>query len=101
MLIAMWRNTDLATDAMAAQLGLTKNMVIGKLHRLGLSAAERPYKSKRRRSRARTSAPAPSRRWKKLEPLEPLEPRSTKPVAQALPWEPIAAPSRARLMAGR
>ncbi len=41
-LVRLWRTGDLSAAMIARQLGVTRNAVLGKIHRLGLSQPRRP-----------------------------------------------------------
>jgi len=61
-LIALWQE-GLATSEIGRRLGVTKNAVIGKVHRLGLPKRQSPIQSRegevvRRRKVRKTEAPA-------------------------------------------
>jgi GcrA cell cycle regulator len=68
---ALWRDPDLSAALIARRLGVTRNAVLGKIHRLGLSEPRAPKppasrlpSTRGRRPRTRKAVAPPSRsRW--------------------------------------
>lgn len=61
-LTRLWRQGDLSAAMIARRLGVTRNAVLGKIHRLGLSQPRRP----------RPPAIAPPARRAKSRPIAPV-----------------------------
>jgi GcrA cell cycle regulator len=75
----LWTDGLSAREIARALGGVTRNAVIGKLHRLGLLGSRGPVSAKPRRRPART-APVARRR------LAPKIPRTSRETAPALDW---------------
>lgn len=71
-LIALW-NEGLSTAAIGRRLGVTKNAVVGKVHRLGLPKRQSPIRG----DRTNSNRPGP-----KPRPRAEAQPRTPRPVVK-------------------
>lgn len=83
---ALWADPDLSAADVARRLGVTRNAVLGKIHRLGLSKP-RASRSSARWTPAHPSARPPRRRAKPPPTRAPVAPQSgmPEPVAPLVP----------------
>lgn len=82
-LTRLWRQGDLSAATIARRLGVTRNAVLGKIHRLGLSKPRRP----------RPPAIAP--------PPRPGKPRPIAPAARPPASAPVRTPTKLTAEIGR
>lgn len=81
-LVRLWRRGDLSAAIIARRLGVTRNAVLGKIHRLGLSQPRRP----------RLPAIAP--------PPRPAKPRPVASARRAPVSAPVSASARSSAESG-
>ena len=74
------------TGEIGRRLNISKNSIVGKVHRLGLSGRPSPIKKKNDTTPAKKNAPEPKVQPKKKEAPQPKkELKQTKPVSPAKP----------------
>ena len=98
-LTALWEYTTLSATEIAARLGITKNMVIGKANRLVLTPRARGHKFGVPSPLRVVRLPAPPRATTADERI--MRSRPAAQPAKSLPWEPLRQPTLAQLMGGR
>lgn len=92
----MWAEGQSASQIAKELGGVTRNAVIGKVHRLGLSnrAGAAPAKPEKKKAKTETANPKPAARAETKAPEEPARPVPTrKPIitaGQPLPPQPSA-----------
>lgn len=105
MLKTMWGEGKSASQIAKELGGVTRNAVIGKVHRLGLSNRSTPSKATKEKAPAKEAAPKPASKAKDTAPAEPKKaakpaPSAEKPAAAA-PASSISPARKAIVPAGQ